>query len=996
MTATGTPDARPEVDRLLARVNKLAEEKSYLQLIIRLMEQLNPLPGLEDMVRLMLLSIMEGIGGTNIKLYYWIGAELHYTDFFGGNKVVAAIDDQLAAQAAERRAFIELPTDAGENLVQGDFTPGAWIWVFPLLVGQELVGVIKLENLLLCSEHLRVYLPIFFSHAALILSNKIRTHTRQQAEAALQIKTEELDSYFNTALDLFAIFDSQGHFRKLNPAWPQTLGYELSELEERHFMDFVHPDDAQATDAAWLLSIQQPVLNFTNRYRHKDGSYRWLEWQAQPKEALIYTAARDITERKRAEHKLAESESRFREIFDSVSDAIVIHDAETGRILDFNRRLCEMYGYTPGEALAVGYVEAFSAGAPPYSHAEAAEKIRLARTEGPQTFDWLARARGGRLFWVEVSLRLAPIGKHQRILAVVRDISERKQTEASLRLAASVFANSYEGFIIADTNNVIIDVNPAFTRITGYLREEALGQSPALLKSGRHGQEFYADMWQALQARDFWRGEIWNRRKTGEVYAEMLAISVVRDDAGRLQHYIGVFSDISLAKAHEAELDRIAHYDPLTGIPNRRLFADRLGQAINRTRRGGKALAVCYLDLDGFKPVNDRHGHATGDRLLIEITERLKGVLRAEDTVARLGGDEFVLLFTDLAQTGEIRLVLERVLETVSAPVRIGDIVVSVSASIGATLYPADDADADTLLRHADQTMYRAKEAGKNRYHLYDPGHDRQKQERRHQLRRLCEAFENSEFVLHYQPKVDLLSKELVGAEALIRWRHPEQGLLLPESFLHYLNGNDLEIAVGEWVINSVLGQIAAWNALGLPLKASANVSANHLLQADFAERLRRMLEGHPDVAPSDLELEILESAALSDIVQASRVLADCQAQGVRFALDDFGTGYSSLTYFRRLPVDILKIDQSFVRDMLVDPDDLGIVESVVRLANAFNRVVVAEGMETPEHGALLVQLGCRLAQGYGIAPPMPAEQLPGWLLSSGYSAPTRRARAPA
>jgi EAL domain-containing protein (putative c-di-GMP-specific phosphodiesterase class I) len=345
-----------------------------------------------------------------------------------------------------------------------------------------------------------------------------------------------------------------------------------------------------------------------------------------------------------------------------------------------------------------------------------------------------------------------------------------------------------------------------------------------------------------------------------------------------------------------------------------------------------------------------------------------------------LGGDEFILLLTDLAKFGEISQALDRVLAAVNAPVLIDKTLFNLSASIGVTLYPADDSDGDTLLRHADQAMYRAKEAGKNHYKVFDPEQDREIQIRRFNLKRLGEALQKKEFVLHYQPKVNLVSGEVIGAEALIRWQHPEQGLLPPGAFLKYLTGSDLEIAVGEWVIESVLKQIEIWNDVGLHITASANVSADHLLQVDFADRLRQMLERHPKVKPGELELEILETAAMSDMDQAISVLAHCLNLGVSFALDDFGTGYSSLTYFRSLPVNILKIDQSFVRGMLDDPNDHSIVESVVRMAHAFNKPVIAEGVETLEHGAMLIRLGCHLAQGYGIARPMPAKQLPQWM----------------
>jgi diguanylate cyclase (GGDEF)-like protein/PAS domain S-box-containing protein len=557
------------------------------------------------------------------------------------------------------------------------------------------------------------------------------------------------------------------------------------------------------------------------------------------------------------------------------------------------------------------------------------------------------------------------------------DLRER---DGQLRLAASVYANSYEGIIIADASAKIIDVNPAFTRITGYSRDEVAGHNPRVLASGRHDPAFYRRMWASIKDHDFWQGEVCNRRKSGDLYTEILSLSVTRDEVGQLQHYIGVFSDISLLKAHEEELHRIAHYDQLTGIPNRRLLSDRLAQALARSRRTQRSVAVCYLDLDGFKAVNDRFGHAGGDKLLVTITERLRGVLRTDDTLARLGGDEFVLLLTELGQSQECRLALDRVLAIVKEPLKIEDKFVAVSASIGVSLYPDDDVDADTLLRHADQAMYLAKEGGKNSYHFFDPEHDHQIQTHRLNLQRLREALARGEFVLYYQPKADLASGEIIGAEALIRWEHPDKGLLAPSAFLNHMEGSDLEVAVGEWVIDSVLKQIARWKVQGLSFTVSANISADHLLSDNFAARLQQLLHAHPDVAPSSLELEILETAALADMKKAVRTITECRKLGVQFALDDFGTGYSSLTYFLNLPVQLLKIDQSFVRVMLEDPGGLGIVESVVRLAQAFNRPVIAEGVETLEHGSMLMHLGCRLAQGYGIAKPMPTHEFPQWM----------------
>jgi len=413
-------------------------------------------------------------------------------------------------------------------------------------------------------------------------------------------------------------------------------------------------------------------------------------------------------------------------------------------------------------------------------------------------------------------------------------------------------------------------------------------------------------------------------------------------------------------------------------LPNRRLLSDRLQQALIRTERSGKLCAVCFLDLDGFKTVNDVYGHAVGDDVLVGVTEHLKSVLRADDTLARLGGDEFVLVAA-VASPDECTLILDRVLQVTRQPVSAGGQLISLSASVGASLYPADNADPDTLLRHADQAMYQAKQAGKNRYQLFDPEIDRQSQAHRTKLAQLWVALEANQLVLYYQPKVDLVTGAVIGVEALIRWQHPELGLQQPGQFLPSIYGSDLEQPLGEWVIETALKQMESWLDEGVTTQVSVNVSANHLLQPDFAQRLADTLARHPRIPPSDLELEVLETAALADMEQAVDMLQRCTALGVRFSLDDFGTGYSSLTYLRKLPVDTLKIDQSFVRNMLTDPEDLGIVHGVIDLAAAFHRQVIAEGVETLAHGARLRELGCCHGQGYGIAQPMPAGQFPDW-----------------
>ena len=456
---------------------------------------------------------------------------------------------------------------------------------------------------------------------------------------------------------------------------------------------------------------------------------------------------------------------------------------------------------------------------------------------------------------------------------------------------------------------------------------------------------------------------------------------LVMSDIGALK-----LSAQAVREAHEAmayshaQLEHMAHYDGLTQLPNRTLLTDRLQQALLHSQRRGLGLAVAYLDLDGFKPVNDGHGHAVGDELLVTVAQRMKQALREGDTLARIGGDEFVALLVDLAHALDCEPVLARLLQAAAAPVTLGDTVLQVSASIGVTLYPHDRADADLLLRHADQAMYLAKQAGRNRYHFFDVARDAAVATQRESLARVQLGLARHEFVLHYQPRVDMKTGEVTGAEALIRWRHPERGLLLPAAFLPIIDEHPLSIELGEWVISSALAQMAAWHAAGLRIAVSVNVGALQLQQPDFASRLQALLAARPEVEPARLTLEVLETHALQDIAHISAVMRDCQALGVRFALDDFGTGYASLTYLKRLPADQLKIDQSFVLNMIDDPDDLAIVQSVIGLALAFHRQVVAEGVETAAQGARLLLLGCVQAQGHGIARPMAAAELPAWV----------------
>lgn len=598
--------------------------------------------------------------------------------------------------------------------------------------------------------------------------------------------------------------------------------------------------------------------------------------------------------------------------------------------------------------------------------------------------------------WLDCTFRAAvqersPQGLARRLLGSYQECCADLHRHEDLQVAATVFTHAREGISITDPQGSIIDVNHAFSRITGYAREEIVGKNPRVLQSGRQSPEFYAAMWKAITQYGHWSGEMWNRRKDGSLFLEVVTISAVRDEAGLLRHYVAVFSDVTQSRETEQRLENIAHFDVLTGLPNRVLLFDRLRQCMAQCQRRSSSLAVAFLDLDGFKELNDRHGHAMGDQLLIALSRRMSDSLREGDTLARVGGDEFVVVMTDLDAPQHFEPLVQRLLAAASEPVALGHDTLQLSASIGVTLYPRDAADAEQLLRHADHAMYQAKQAGKNRMAVFDVAQDAAQASRREIHHEIRTALERSEFALYYQPKVNLRSGEVVGAEALIRWQHPERGLLAPGLFLPAIDDHVLSTFVGEWVIATALAQMSRWHAQGLMIKVSVNVGAYQLLDGSFAQRLEQLLRAQPDVAPEFLELEILESSALADMAQISHLMRRCQALGVRFALDDFGTGFSSLTYMRRLPAQVIKIDQSFVRDILSDVDDLSIVQGVIGLATAFRREVIAEGVETMAHGEVLLGLGCELAQGYGIARPMPAAELPQWTRdwASAHPAPT-------
>lgn len=572
--------------------------------------------------------------------------------------------------------------------------------------------------------------------------------------------------------------------------------------------------------------------------------------------------------------------------------------------------------------------------------------------------------------------------KQDDFVVMFYDITERKLNENKLELASRVFNEAHEGILITDPNGIIIEVNPTFSKITGYSQEEVLGQKASLFHSDKTNPDFDKILWQTIQDEGYWQGEVWTKRKNGERFAELLTVSVLKDKDDNPVHYVSLFFDITPIKKQQHQLELMAHYDSLTQLPNRTLFADRFKQAVAHSNRSKSLLAVCFIDLDDFKPVNDTYGHAAGDRMLIDVSARIQSCIREEDTLSRQGGDEFLLLLGDIESSDHCHDMMSRILSSVSRPYQIEANTVSIGASCGIVLFKeGDDDELDLVLRHADQAMYTAKLSGKNRYHFFDEEEDKQAIQKSLLIGEISTALLNNELLMHYQPKVNMKTGKVFGFEALVRWQKSPSELVEPFSFLPVIEGSRLEVDVGNWILEEAIAQLAMWNQAGLNLEVSINVSSNHLQNPLFINTLDAILSRHKEVDSRQIQIEILESSALGDLQTVSRIISNCRTVlGVNVALDDFGTGYSSLTHLRNLSANTIKIDQSFVHDMLNDPNDYTIINGVVSLAKAFNNSIIAEGVETKEQGLMLILTGCYSAQGYYISRPMPAGDVESWL----------------
>ena len=812
----------------------------------------------------------------------------------------------------------------------------------------------------------------------------------EEVEAALQKTEHQLKDAQDYARLGYWDLDAQTGEAHWSEQLYRITGLEMSaSVGTEVLSSIIDPRDREPVLASINRAIREGAHHHM-KYRiltADTGERRWIECSARPvfdengRVTRLQGIAQDVTEHKQAELKLEQALLRADQYLDVVGVMLLGLDRK-GFITLLNRRGSEILGCPQEQALGLDWIQEFI----PEADREEARRMLLAFEDAePAVIKHVEntiitrQGEGRRIAWHNVLLK-EPGGEISGILSSGEDVTSRRQTEESLRLAAGVFDNTHDGVIITDRDGCILNINEAFSKMTGYRRDQVLGKNPSIFKSGKHDSEFYQGMWQSIEEHGFWEGEITNRRADGELIFENLAISAVRDDSGNITQFVGVFSDISHLKAHQERLAWQAQHDILTGLPNRLLLAERMESAFKLAKRQHQLVANCILDLDKFKPINDEHGHEMGDQLLIQIAERLTLTVRSIDTVARLGGDEFVLILAGCNSVNEVEEILNRVQSQLRLPVRIGDHSLHVSSSIGISLYPANGEEADILLRRADKAMYVVKQSGKDSFRFFDQLEEQQAKAHRQFMNEMRTALKSDELGLLYQPTIDVHEGEVSGVKALVRWAHPRDGVLLPDRFLPQIETTRLAVELDQWVIGEALRQMRVWVSGGLDLSVSLNISAQTLLDPHSLIWLHDALAGIPEIDPSRIELEILESAALSDLQLVSETINAFRELGVSFALGDFGMGYSSLTFLKKLPVQVIKMDHTFVRGMLQDPDDLAIVEGMMGLAQAFNRSVVAEGVESAEHGRLLLSMGCQKLQGYGIAEPMPSDELEDWI----------------
>jgi diguanylate cyclase (GGDEF)-like protein/PAS domain S-box-containing protein len=801
--------------------------------------------------------------------------------------------------------------------------------------------------------------------------------------AGLSQAQRRLKAILDAIPDPVWLKDADGIYLSCNPKFEWFLGAREAEIVGKTDYDFVSHEQAEffREHDRKAMTAGKPSMNEEWLTFASEGVRRLFETIKTPlldedgKIVGVLGIARDITKRAEAEHALLQSRQQTQQYLEIVGVILIVLDAE-GRVRLVNRKGCEMLGVAEADILGKDWIEHFL---PERLRAEMREFFTLLMQGNAVPVEYVENAiltRGGQerdVAWNNVILR-DESGKIIGVLSSGEDITERKQSEKQLGLAAKVFEQSSESIMITDAQRNIVMVNQAFTAITGYSEAEVLGRNPRMLSSGRQDRTFYETMWEAISTQGRWQGEMWNLRKDGSLYPEMLTIIRVHGASGEVSGYIGISSDITLSKAAQERIQRLAHFDPLTGLPNRVLLNDRISHELSAAQRRHTTLAIMFVDLDHFKNINDTLGHRIGDELLIRVASRLKSTVRDVDTVSRQGGDEFVLILPDTDADGAAH-VSGKLLEVVAQPYQIESLELIVTLSIGIALYPGDGENFDTLSRCADAAMYRAKHDGRNTYRFFTAemqSHSARSLQMESALRR---ALERKQLLLHYQPQISLRDGGIIGAEALLRWQHPELGMVPPAEFIPIAEESGQILQIGEWVLRTVIRQMKTWMDAGIaPMMMAANLSAVQFRHPQFPELVARILD-EESLAPAYLELELTESVAMGDAPTAIEIMDSLHARGIHMSIDDFGTGYSSLSYLKRFRVYKLKIDQSFVRDIGKDPEDRAIVIAIISLANSLGLQTIAEGVETEEQLTFLREQGCDEVQGYYFSKPLPADE---------------------
>ncbi|MDU8428235.1 EAL domain-containing protein [Pseudomonas syringae pv. actinidifoliorum] len=794
---------------------------------------------------------------------------------------------------------------------------------------------------------------------------------------ALRLSEGRFASVFAQCPDVMIIASLiDGHIMDANQAFVEHSGLSIEEVVGKTPTEL----DLWAVPGIGPKVLKQlqtcNIHNLEIPFRRKNGQTFSGLMSAQPFEQgstpAVLVIVRDITRLKLAQQQLQLSEEKFAKAFHAAPDGLAITRQQDGMLLEVNEGFCRITGYSERHCLEHS---TFDLGI----WADLSERSRLIEQLKQHG---VVHGFRTRLRNVNGSIRVCELSSHPLLisgdaclLTISRDITESQLMQEKLHLAATVFESTAEGVLITDTDQRISAVNRAFTEITGYSESEAIGQTPRLLASGQHDSAFYASMWHQLTAEGHWQGEISNRRKNGELYPSWLTVSAVRNKENLLTHFVAVFADISSLKHAQARLDYQAHHDPLTGLPNRTLFESRLQSALLHSEESGSLGAVLFLDLDRFKHINDSLGHPVGDLLLKGIAHRLKETLRDIDTVARLGGDEFIVLLPGLLQPSDAKAIANKLLACFSTPFEAGEHELYISPSIGSCVFPTDGTDVATLVKNADAAMYRSKAQGRNRVESYTRDLTEQASERIALEQELRRALDRNQLSLAYQPKISLVTHTLVGAEALIRWSHPTFGEVPPEHFIPLAEENGMILQIGEWVLEQACRQMGAWRKTCKPFgPMSVNLAGAQLRQPNLVERIEQLLTDN-GLVPDCLQLEITENFIMSQTQDALAVLHKLKQLGVQLAIDDFGTGYSSLSYLKRLPLDILKIDQSFIRGLPEDTHDAAIVRAIIALGRCMQLTVIAEGVETREQQQFLSEEGCEQIQGYIISLPLQPDE---------------------